>query len=89
MFKSAKEEGAFVEECLWSPDSGAFTTAILQKLLRKLRDRGSRWEKNKIDEPMQIDQAVAGITGIAESSSHLTLRVYTRLGPYYFEDSVF
>ena len=84
MFKSAEEDRAFVEECLWfpfSPDSGALTTAIPQKLLGKLRDRGVSLEENKLDEPMQIDQAFTGSTCIAESSTHLTLRLYTRVGP--------
>jgi hypothetical protein len=84
MFKSAEEDRAFVGECLWFPcflDSGAFTTAIPQKLVRKLRDRGVSLKENKLDEPMQIDQAVAGSTCIEESSTHLTLRLYTRVGP--------
>ena len=55
--------------------------AIPQKLLTKLRHRGVSLEENKLDEPMQIDQAVAGSTCIAESSTHLTLRLYTRVGP--------
>jgi len=33
------------------------------------------------DDPMQIDQAVAGSTCIAESSTHITLPLYTRVGP--------
>jgi hypothetical protein len=49
--------------------------------LRKLRDLGVSLEENEHDEPMQIDQAVAGSTCIAESSTHLSLRLYTRVGP--------
>jgi hypothetical protein len=87
MFKSAEEDRAFVEECLWFPcslDSGALTCTIPQKLLRKLRDRGVSLEGNKLDETMQIDQAFAGSTCTAESSSHLTLRLHTRVGPVLF-----
>jgi hypothetical protein len=84
MFKSAEEDRAFVEKCLWFPcslDSGAFTTTTPQKLLRKLRDRGVSLKENKVDEPMQIDQVVADSTCIAESSTHLTLRLRTSVGP--------
>ena len=42
---------------------------------------GFSLEENKLDELMQIDQVVSGSTCIAESSTHLTLRLYTRLGP--------
>jgi len=42
---------------------------------------GVSLEENKFDEPMQIDQAVTGSTCTAESCTHLTLRLYTRVGP--------
>ena len=50
------------------------------RLLKKLRNRGVSLKENKLDEPMQIDQAVAGRTCIAESYTHLTLRLDTRVG---------
>ena len=84
MFKSAEKDRAFVEKCLvfsCSLDSGAFTTAIPRGLLRKLRDRVVSLEQSKLDEPMQIDEAVVGSTCIAESSTHLTLRLYTTVDP--------
>jgi len=78
MFKSAEEDRASVEKCIWFPcslDSGAFTTALLQELLIKSREREVSLEESKLNEPMQIDQAVAGSTCIAESCTHVTLRL--------------
>ena len=72
MFKSPEEDRALLEECLWFPcflDSGAFTTAIPQKVLKKWRDRWVSLEENKLDEPMQIDQAVL----VALASQNLLL----------------
>ena len=49
--------------------------------MRKLRDHGVSLEENKLDKPRQIDQAVAASTCIAESCTHLTLRLHTTVGP--------
>ena len=84
MFKCAEEDRAFVGKCIWFPhflDSGAFRTTIPQKLFKKLSDRGVSLKENKLDEPMQIYQAVARNTCIAKSSTHLTMRLHTRVGP--------
>jgi len=51
------------------------------KNFEKKRDRGVLPEENKLDELIQIDQAVAGSTCIAESSSHLILGLCTRVDP--------
>ena len=92
MFKYTKEDRTFLEECLWIPcslDSGAFTTTIPQKLLRKLRDPEVSWEENNLDKPMQIDQAVAGRTYIAESLLILLCVFIPQCFPYYFMDFMF
>ena len=46
-----------------------------------MRDHGVSLEENKLDKPRQIDQAVAASTCIAESCTHLTLRLHTTVGP--------
>jgi len=51
------------------------------KTLETMEGFGVSLEENKFDEPMQIDQAVTGSTCTAESCTHLTLRLYTRVGP--------
>ena len=45
---------------------------------------GVSLEENKRDEPMQIDQSAGSSTCIAESSTHLALRLHTRVRPVLF-----
>jgi len=54
---------------------------FLRNIFKNLRDRRVSLKEDKLDEPMQIDQAVAGSTCIAESPTHLTLRLHTGVHP--------
>jgi len=84
IFKFTEDDRAFVAQCLLFPcplESGDFTTTVPQELVRKLRDRGISLKEKKLDEPMQIDQAVAASTCIAKSSTHLTLLLDTIVVP--------